>query len=141
MENTDSGTSPETSAQASRPRAVQIALVLLWTYLLLYALVAGNELMNVPNAGPAAWAVPLVTIAIVAALIGFVARGSNAARYVYVALFVLGSLPLALYPGALFARSQLIGSLNILMFALQLAAIVLLFSPRSARWFKRTTSA
>lgn len=132
MESTESDPG---SAAAQRPRPVQTALVLLWIAVALYALLLGIDLLG-SNSAPSAWLVPLATIAVVAVLIGFIARGSNIARWVYAVLFVLGSLPLAIDPGAVLARSALIGGLNLLMFVLQLAAVVLMFGGAAASWFR-----
>lgn len=128
---------PTADAARDRPTAVRLAVGLLWLALALYALTVGNEVLRGADIGLAAWLVPLVTVAIVAALIAFVARGSNIARLAYAVLFVLGSLPLFLDPASLFARSALIGGANLLMFALQLAAVALLFTKQGGVWFKR----
>lgn len=124
------------NAAPHRPGAVRLAVGLLWLALALYALTVGNEVLRGADTGLAAWLVPLVTVAIVAALIAFIARGSNIARLAYAVLFVLGSLPLFLDPASLFARSALIGGANLLMFALQLVAVALLFT-KQGTWFKR----
>lgn len=135
MASTDKTTGGTPAAQ--RPRPVHSALLLLWSAIALYALLLGNDLLG-SNSAPSAWVVPLVTVAVVAVLIGFIARGSNVARWIYAVMFVLGSLPLAIDPGSVFARSSLIGSLNVLMFVLQLAALVLLFARGAGGWFRQS---
>lgn len=124
----------QAATPTERPRPVRIALALLWLYIALYALLLASDLAGGASA-TLAWLVPIVTVAIVAALTAFVAKGSNAARWSYAVLFVLGSLPLAIDPSSVFARSALIGGLNLAMFALQLIALVLLFQRASNAWF------
>lgn len=142
MDTPDRSANGETpaAAPASRPSTVEVALALLWTNLALYALGLGIELTRGANTALSAWVITLVTIAIVAVLIGFIARRSNAARVIYVVLFVLGLLLQTRDPGALFASPPITASLNVVMFALQLAAIILLFSRAGAAWFKRPAS-
>ena len=132
--DTNQQSAAQESAGEARPHSVRLALGMLWLALLLYAVMAISQVLP-GSGGAASWLVPVVTIAIVAVLVQFIERGSAPARLVYTVLFVLGSVPLALDPAAWLTRSPLLGGANVLMFALQLVAVIVLYSKKAAGFF------
>lgn len=135
--NTPEQTDQNPTGAAARPATVDVALALLWTALALYALGLGAEMWRAASSVASSWIVFLVSTAILAVLVEFIRRGSNAARILYAVLFVFGLLLQARDLGAMFASPPMTASLNVAMFSLQLAAILLLYSHKAAAWFKR----
>jgi hypothetical protein len=78
------------------------------------------------------------TFAVLALLIWLIARrGKNWARWVFTVLFVLG-LPLSLpMVWASLAPITLAGVISVVQIALQVVALVFVFSPQSRPWFQR----
>ncbi len=130
--------SQSTVAAAIRPGTVEVALALLWTAVALYALGLGAEMWRAASTGASGWIVFVVSSVILAVLVEFIRRRSNTARIIYTVLFVFGLLLQARDLGAVFASSPMTASLNVAMFSLQLAAILLLFSRQAAAWFRRS---
>jgi hypothetical protein len=93
------------------------------------------------NYSPVLGAVTLVTtLVVLLILIKQIALGRKWARVALLVLFVAGMLVYSWTLAALFKTNLLVGVLIIFQAALQVAALVFLFSKESTHWFNRVYS-
>jgi hypothetical protein len=64
-------------------------------------------------------------------------KGSNIARWVLVTLFVIGVIIYIPSVAVMYAQSPLAAMLSLVQFALQVAAIYLVFRPDAKSWFRK----
>lgn len=125
-------------AQSPKPREVAWAVRAIWASLVLGF---ANFLLDYgPDGiapGPEDWIIACVSLGVLGALAATLAAGHNWARHVYLALFVIGSIPSILLVGELFTRGALNGALALVQMLLQAAAAGLLYTRPARAWFRR----
>ncbi len=126
----------------ARPPEIARAVVLLWTSLLLgvVRLVFDWRDLTADGAAPVGLMVTIaiLTIAVLAGFVHLIARGRNWARIVFTGLYLLGlvvSLPDVWSELGTAPIAALVGALQLV---LQGVALVLLFRPAAAAWFRGT---
>jgi hypothetical protein len=125
-------------AVGAKPPAVIRAVTLLWGSLLIGLLNAlsgpGASLLQLP---PVVLVIAAVMLALVALLVVKISAGRNWARIVLLVIVALGA-PLSLIGlDAAFAESVLGGLLGLAVTALQIYAVVLLFTAPGKTWFAK----
>ena len=114
------------------PRLVQVAVYL----------IAATLVLGLARALSGPFPVVLVSTSALVALVAWqVWRGRNWARWTFVVLTVVGSVPLLASVPAMMAASRMDGVLAVGSTACNVLAAVLLFLPASAAWFMRPPTA
>lgn len=70
-------------------------------------------------------------------LIYEISRGKNWARFVFLALFIVGLVPYLPDTMVMFDQSPIMGSLSVLQLVVQLIALYLVFTSASSAWFRK----
>jgi hypothetical protein len=132
--------SPE--ARGPKPASVRRAVQLLWISAVLSAALAGLYLVGaVPSVN---YVVDAVTAAITSAVTALIAwkigSGRNWARWLFVVIFILGSLMfvalLMFVPQAFLSLPGLLQASAVVQFGLQTSALILMFMGASGQWFR-----
>lgn len=136
----------DTTPVVERPRNVVIGVSLLWVQLALGIPGMINQLTNPPSEIPEGQVrtVALVTMTVVLAgslllfsLINWKCwQGRNWARIVHLVFLCLGLLMVYWALPAVFARSTLQGAVYIVQTVLNIAGVVLLFTPPANTWYQ-----
>ena len=127
---------------SSKPKAVEIAVLILWL-----ALACGLA-MSVVKLGQVALPVSLIFIysflafcfAVSALFVYKISRGRNWARITYLILILFGTLKALPNLIPTIEHAPFYGTLNIAVVASQLVAMTMLFTSSSNGWFKQRDS-
>ena len=124
------------------PTAVRRAAQFLWASFVLSVALGGMYLVGaVPSPSLVVdVATTLLTAAVIALIAAKVRAGRNWARWVFVAMYIFGSVMFALLfivmPQEFLSLPGPMQVLGLLQFTLQTCALVLMFTPASRQWFR-----
>lgn len=126
------------------PASVRRAAQFLWVSVVLSAALGGLYFVGaVPSANFLVDAVTaVVTAAVIALIAAKVSAGRNWARWLFVVIYILGSVMfgvlVVLMPQAFLSLPGLLQVSALVQFALQTSALVLMFTRPSRQWFSAT---
>ena len=126
----------------NKPKSVQWAVVCLWVSVGLVSVLTVDSwvgLVGIPR-GIASTVTNLLTLALLALVAIKLGAGRGWARWLFAVVYVLGSLmfvvSLLLAPQVFRSLPTVLQGSGIVQFALQTAALVLMFTEASRQWFK-----
>jgi len=124
---------------ASKPKAVGIAVLLLWLALGIGLVTSVVRLshMALPVSEALMYSILAIAFAVIALFIYMISRGRNWARITYLVLMLLGMLKTVPSLISAIDRAPGAGILSATVVAAQLVAIALLFTGSSNAWFRR----
>jgi hypothetical protein len=126
--------------QRQAPREVKLATSLLWISLAagIVNLVLQFDYLKTQASPGFIAGVGIVTIAVTAVLIYFIAAGRNWARITFLLLFLVGFVPGIPQLLATFDRSMFIGLVSLAQWLLQLVGMYLVFFGPGRQWFAQS---
>src|SRR5262249_17748080 len=121
-----------------RPRAVRIALVLLWSawFASAAALVINQIVFSGGGIGPGP-TLGTVSLVVQAVALACVQRGARVGLAIAVLFALIAALPIAMMPGLLSDRAIVSAGYLALSFVLKVSGTGLLLTPDGMRWFAR----
>jgi hypothetical protein len=124
-----------------KPQTVSLGVNLLWVSLAISVIASAldpTQIMHKSQSIPVLAVVVLLTLLAVMALLTYkISAGRNWARITFLVLFLFSVAPSLSVLPALLHVSLVAGITNILQSALQLIALVLVFTPSANPWFKK----
>jgi hypothetical protein len=128
-------------AVVARPKAVSLAVALLWISWTLSCIGVVLNYFLFPSAYlNLATVVAVVLLALQVVVIYYVGKGSNAARWLAVVVLFLALPALAILGKLIADRSLLSAGITATQFLLKVVAIAMLFTRASSTWFRQVAA-
>jgi hypothetical protein len=128
---------------AQKPQPVVTAVNLLWASLAVGLVKMLMDFSNLSAVAPAAFTnfILIFTFALIGFLIFKISAGRNWARFTFLVMFIIGTLPILPIVMGEFSRSAVVGALSLAQIGLQVYALLLLFTRPGSSWFRKVVPA